>query len=58
VNREKPIEEALNKKEFASFKDTVENLSYVIKENYPVGDVKLWLDMVCSYKKKLEEVVE
>jgi hypothetical protein len=56
--KEKNIEDVLGRKDLKNFEEYVDNLKWTIENNMTVQDVLLWGTSVCSFIKKLKEVVE
>jgi len=51
------LEDKFSKKDIKAFMNNVENLYFTVEENYPIEDIKFWLEGVCDMKRRIDEVV-
>jgi hypothetical protein len=56
--KKKSIEEALGHEDYQRFLSVTDTLYFAVEENYSAESVKVLFDNVCSFKKKLEEVLK
>jgi len=55
---ETTLDEILTRKECFFFEDAVSSLYYAVRNNYPVGDLWLYIDIINDYENRIREAMK